>query len=389
MRIIHVIDYFQPKLGYQETFLAREHARAGHDVYVVTSDRYNRIVYSGDAAAKLLGSRIQNAGFFVEEGIQVWRLKTLFELPNIIWLAGLKEKMIELEPDLVIVHGITNISAVRIAGLKNKSRKFKLVYDDHATPDNATGRMRLLYPVFRWLFSKGIRRAADALLAILPETKTFMHRKYGIPLDRISVVPLGADTELFQFDAGAREELRKKLDIKDEEVIFIYTGKVIPIRQLPVFIEAAATMMPNHQNMRILIVGGGSPEYIDQLKRLVDAAKLTDRFTWLDAVPNDELYRMYSAADTAVLPYGGSIGIREAIACGLPIIIGKDSKITELVDGKNGFLFSEGDAVDLAKQMEKLLDSRLRREMGQNSRRLAEDRFVWKNIAEQFVTAAG
>jgi len=297
--------------------------------------------------------------------------------------------MIELEPDLVIVHGITNISAVRIAGLKNRSRKFKLVYDDHATTDNATGRMKVLYPLFRWLFSPGIQRAADALLAILPETKTFMNRKYGIPLDRISVVPLGADTELFQFDAGAREDLRKKLDIADEEVVFIYTGKVIPIRQIPVLIEAAAITMPSYQNMRVLIVGGGSPEYINELKGLVDTTKLTDRFIWLDAVPNDELYRMYSAADAAVLPYGGSIGMREAIACGLPIIIGKDSKITELVDGNNGFLFSEGNAVDLAKQMEKLLDSGLRREMGWNSRRLAEDRFAWKSIAAQFLTAAG
>ena len=384
-----MIDYFQPKLGYQETFLAREHARAGHDVYVVTSDRYNRIVYSGDAAAKLLGSRIQNAGFFIEEGIQVWRLKTLFELPNIIWLTGLNEKIIELEPDLVIVHGITNLSAVRIAGLKNKMQKFKLIFDDHATPDNATGRMKVLYPLFRWLFSPGIQRAADALLAILPETKMFMNRNYGIPLDRISVVPLGADTELFQFDTGAREEIRKKLDIADEEVVFIYTGKVIPIRQLPVLIEAAANTMPSYQTMRVLVVGGGSPEYINELKRLVATAKLTDRFIWLDAVPNDELYRMYSAADAAVLPYGGSIGIREAIACGLPIIIGKDSKITELVDGNNGFLFSEGNAVDLAKQMEKLLDSGLRKEMGQNSRRLVEDRFAWKNIAERFVTVAG
>ena len=141
--------------------------------------------------------------------------------------------------------------------------------------------------------------------------------------------------------------------------------------------------------MRVLIVGGGSPEYISELKRSVDAAKLTDRFTWLDAVPNEELYRMYSTADVAVLPYGGSIGMREAIACSLPIVIGKDSKITELVDGNNGFLFHEGDAADLARQMEKLLDPGLRKEMGQNSRRLAEDRFVWKNIAAQFISAAG
>jgi hypothetical protein len=52
MKIIHVIDYFQPQLGYQETFLAKEQAKQGHEVYVLTSDRYNPIVYKGNAAKK-------------------------------------------------------------------------------------------------------------------------------------------------------------------------------------------------------------------------------------------------------------------------------------------------------------------------------------------------
>jgi hypothetical protein len=28
MRIVHIIDYYQPAMGYQETFLAREHVYA-------------------------------------------------------------------------------------------------------------------------------------------------------------------------------------------------------------------------------------------------------------------------------------------------------------------------------------------------------------------------
>ena len=40
MKIVHLTSYFQPQLGYQEYFLAREHIKLGHDVWVVTSDRY-------------------------------------------------------------------------------------------------------------------------------------------------------------------------------------------------------------------------------------------------------------------------------------------------------------------------------------------------------------
>ncbi len=149
MKIVHVIDYFQPKLGYQETFLAKEHARMGHEVYVVTSDRYNPIVYSGNAAKLVLGRRIVDSGFFTEEDIKVWRQKTLFEIPHAIWMLGLEKRIQELEPDIVVVHGIVSFSAIRIARLKKKSGNFKLIYDDHMTFDNSQSKLRVLYPPFK------------------------------------------------------------------------------------------------------------------------------------------------------------------------------------------------------------------------------------------------
>ena len=38
--IVHVQSYFQPHLGYQEYFLCKSMARLGHDVHIITSDRY-------------------------------------------------------------------------------------------------------------------------------------------------------------------------------------------------------------------------------------------------------------------------------------------------------------------------------------------------------------
>ena len=135
----------------------------------------------------------------------------------------------------------------------------------------------------------------------------------------------------------------------------------------------------------IAVVGGGSSSYIEQLKQSVRLKKLEDKFTWHEAVPNKQLQRIYSAGDVAVWPYGASIGMREAMACGLPIIIGKDSKVTELIDYNNGLIYQEGDTSDLTQKMEKLLDPALRSEMGHKSRKLVEDRFNWGTIAEQFI----
>jgi len=385
MKIIHVIDFFQPKLGYQETFLAREHAHAGHDVCIVTSDRYNPIVYSGDAAKSVLGKRVVGAGYFVEEGIQVWRLKTLFEVPHAIWMRGLESKIQELKPDVIIAHGIVSFFAIRIARLRSKT-SFKLIYDDHMTFVNSLSKMRILYPLFKWTFSPLIQKAADALVAILPDSKAFMHEKYGIPLERIVIIPLGADDELFRFDSVARQQVRSKLAIDEGDIVFVYAGKIIPEKCVPILVEAGAKLMAGHNNIKVMLVGGGMQSYIDKLKRDIETKSLGGRFVWHEAVPNEQLYRIYSAADVAVWPIGASISMREAMACGLPIIVSEDSGVTELVDYHNGLKFSGGDAIDLARQMERLLDPELRREMGEKSRRATEEKFNWKMISRQFLS---
>ncbi len=389
MKIVHIADYFQPKLGYQEPFLAREYAKAGHDVCVLTSDRYNPTLYFGKATEQVMSERIVGAGFFVEEGIKVFRLKPLFEIQLQVWMVGLEKRIRELNPDLVIMHNIVCFSALRVARLKKRVGNFKLIYTDSMTFANSLSRLKILYPLFKWLFSPLIQKSADALVAISPATRVFMHKRYGIPLERISIIPLAADDELFRFNAIARQEIRNQLHIKENDIVFIYTGRIVPYKRLHLLIEAAANLMTKHSNIRVMLVGGGSQSYIEQLKQDIRAKKLEARFAWHEAVPNEQLYRIYSAADVAVWPYGASIGMREAIACGLPIIIGERSNETEVIEYKNGLTYREEDVSDLAQQMEKLLDNQLRREMSRNSRKLVEDKLNWRIIAQQFVGLVG
>lgn len=383
MRIIHVAYYFYPSLGYQEAHLARAQSKLGHEVYIVTSDRYAPLIYSKNKG--LLGSRIKGVGFFIEEGIKVWRLKTLFEMPHQIWVLGLEKKIQELKPDLVIVHGIVNFAALRIARLKKQQGNFKLIYDDHMTFDNSGSKMKIFYPLFRWFFSPLIQKAADVLVAILPETKVFMHRRYGIPLDRVVIIPLGADDNLFNFDTASRREIRSQLSLNESDVVFIYTGKIIPEKRLDLLIEAAARLAEEYSCVKVMLVGDGSQTYIDGLRKHIRTNNLEGKIVWHDALPNKELPKFYCAADVAVWPRGASISQREAMACNLPIIISEGSMVTELVDYNNGLICREGDVAHLAQQMEKLLDPQLRKEMGSNGRKYVEEKLSWRIIARQFI----
>jgi len=380
---VHIIDYFQPQLGYQETFLTREQAKMGHEVYVVTSDGYSPYMWRD--AGELLENRIRGVGLFTEEGTKVWRLKVLFKVQHQIWLIGLEKKIREIKPDIIIIHGIVSFSAIRIARLKKKLGNFKLIYDDHMKLDASKSKLSVLYPLFKRTFSRLIQEAADALVGIGDTCKVFMNVKYGIPLERITVIPLGADDELFRFDAIARQEIRSKLAISESDMVFIYTGQIAPFKKVTLLIEAVPKLMKKYSNLRLLLVGSGPSPYIERMKQDIKAEGLEDRFIWHDVVHNKELYKFYSAADVAVWPCGATISQREAMSCRLPIIISEDSLVTELVSYNNGLICREEDACDVARQMEKLLDPKLRSEMGNNSRKFVEERFTWRIIAKQFL----
>lgn len=385
MIYVYVTDYFSPELGYFEAFLPREQARMGHEVHVVTSDRYSPLVYQ--AHSELLGERVRGDGFFIEEGIRVWRLRTLFEISHVIWMCGVEDKIKELRPDIVHVGGIARLTAIRIAMLKKKMNNFKLIYVDGMTLDNSTSKLRVLYPLFRWPFSSLIRESADALVGVVDASRDFMVRRYGIAPERITVIPLGADDELFRFDEDARHELRSQLSLNERDIVFIYTGKIIPEKRLPLFVEAVKLMKTsnNIKVLKVLFVGNGLPTYIEEMKQIIRDAGLESNFRWHDAVPNAELNKFYSAADVAVWPRGASISQREAMACGLPIIISEGSMVTELVDYANGLICQEENPSHLAEQMERLLNPELRKEMGRNGRKFVEEKLSWKIVARQFI----
>jgi glycosyltransferase involved in cell wall biosynthesis len=385
MKIIHVIDYFQPQLGYQETFLAKEQAKQGHEVFVLTSDRYSPIVYRGNAAKKILGNRIKGTGFFVEEGIKVWRLKTLFELPHAIWMLGLEKKINEINPDVIHIHGIVNFAAIRGALLKKKNDKGFLIFDDHMLFIASKSPLRCLYPIFKWTFAKLILSQADALVGVAGSCKDFMHKKYGFPLEDIKVIPLGADDSLFNRDLKIRKALREKYCFEESDVVFIYAGKIISEKGPHILVEAACKLMKEYNNVKVFLVGNGSPEYIQQIQKIIVTNNQEDRFILHDAVPNKDLYKLYSTVDVAVWPKEASLSMMEAMSCELPVIISGNSEVKERVYHDNGFTYTYEDPNNLAEKMELLLNPQKRADMGANGRKYIKEHLSWKVISEQFI----
>jgi len=394
MRILHVQPYFQPKLGYQETYLTRKQTQAGHEVLMITSDRYFPYSNYESTFGPILGNRIVGTGKFEEEGVNVHRLPVHFELSSsgVLVLKGLERACADFQPDAVLCHGALTITAWRMARIK-KRLGAAMIFDNHGSDFNTDFTKTLsrrVYRVFlRRIIAPKVTGAADVLVAIGESEKSLLAREFNIDPDTIDVLWLGADTDIFFFDKEAREKTRNSIGIAKDHILIVYAGKWAPQKGLHLLLDAFNSLKEKRNDIHLLLVGGGNEDYVALIKSKVKAESKKNSVTFIDMVPTEKLRDFYSAADIGVWP-GISNTILEAMACRLPVIIPEVvSPLTDnkhLLKGGAAIGFDRGDLEKLRKKMETLIsEPTLRMETGRKARRLIESELSWDVISKQFV----
>lgn len=390
LRIVHVTDYSQPKLGYQEVSLARAQIRAGHEAFIVTSDRYRPFPDYERSVRPVLGERVRVPGRGIEEGIPIYRLPVRFEYWYRVWLKGLVSTIDELAPDVVVVHGVLSFNAIRAARMKTATppRNFRLIIDDHMVPGTqGHSKAGWVHRIFRLTLAPIIQRRADALVAVYSATTDYMTSHYGFPPEALHLIPLGADTNVF-FPASAesRSALRSRLGLESHETVFIYAGKLIPEKGAHLLVDAALSLIPRHPTIRIMMVGAGPAEYVARMKALAEAQEVADRVMWIGAVPNSALADLYRSADIGVWPRLSSLTMIEAQACGLPVVVSDFPPAVERVRRGGGLVFRTDDVRDLeAKLEELLLDGERRRRLGREAASIIAATLGYRLLSERML----
>lgn len=383
MRIVHLIDYFQPLMGYQETFLAREQIRQGHTVTVVTSDRYAPLPNYASTVQPLLGPRVRGAGDFTEEGIPVKRLPVWFERSNRCLLKGLTPVIRALRPEVVHAHNVVKLSTLQIARLKEKLN-FGLLVDDHQHPVdlNQRGTGTIFFRAFRRFVMPYLRQRIDALVGVTEEIADVIRYTYGFDRPPVAAIELGVDCDLFCRIPEARARIRADLGLGEGQLLVIYTGKLIPAKGIQWLIQALEGIDPG---IHAMLLGNGPDEYVSQLHQLANSGTTRGRVHFLPAVKQADLPNYYSAADVACWPKGVSIATLEAAACELPLIIAKNT-VPERVAHQNGCEYCEGTVLDLAEHLERLFRDRVEtRAMGERSRQMVLANHSWRRINQRFM----
>lgn len=221
--------------------------------------------------------------------------------------------------------------------------------------------------------AEAIYKCADAICAV---SDTYCQRALTTneKCNHGTTVFLG--TELATYDKYAKQ--KPILTKKDGEVWVAYCGTLGSSYDLTVVIDALAIL--NDKRVRLIVMGDG-PRF-DEFKNNAIEKKIQAEF--VGRLSYNKMCALLSTCDITVNPIAHmaaqSIINKHAdyAASGLPVVSTQENReYRQLVEDYDmGFNCNNSDPEDLAKRIKSLVeDEELRKRMGKNARRCAEERF--------------
>jgi len=246
----------------------------------------------------------------------------------------------DIDCDIIHVHDwMTSIAGIQAKKILNKP----LVMHIHSTEFDRTAgwpnTMILNYEKLGLINS-------DLIIAISEYTKNILIDKYKIPSEKIEVVHNAINSTI---NIGLQEKEFTK------EKIVLFLARLSIQKGADYLLKAAQKVLQNKKNVKFVIVGKGP-----MLKTLINLAislDITDNVIFTGALSHEEVDKAYSFADLFVMPsVSEPFGLTclEAIKNGTPVIISKQSGVSEVV--KNCLKVDYWDVDALASKIISVLD---------------------------------
>ncbi|MBD0844050.1 glycosyltransferase [Streptomyces sp. TRM68416] len=206
--------------------------------------------------------------------------------------------------------------AARLAGVR------AVVATEHSLGDSQMEGRRLS-PGVRGLYLAG-ERLGRMTVAVSPTVADRLKR-WGVPAQRIEVVPNGIDLERFRFDPVQRLRTRRRLGLPEDAYVVGGIGRLTAGKDFGTVIRALAQLPADYW---LLLVGGGPEENV--LRRIAHEAGVADRVLFTgerpyvpDGTPGPDLPALTAAMDLLASPSpeeAFGLAAVEALASGLPVL---------------------------------------------------------------------
>ncbi|MBU3704016.1 MAG: glycosyltransferase family 4 protein, partial [Ilumatobacteraceae bacterium] len=243
--------------------------------------------------------------------------------------------------------------------------------------DHTKGRYKR-FGISRWYsFVKMQGKVASKMPRIVVVSENSIkdiHDDMGVSLDRMRLVPVGVDPDLFRPIPGVTRKPGHLITTASADVA---------LKGLSYLLEAMAKLR-TERDIRLTIIGKPKP---GKSADLIDSLGLRDHIDFVSGVPDERIVELYAEAELAVVPSlyeGFSLPAIEAMCTGICLVATDGGALPEVTgtDGATVLQCKAGDVDALAAALRRGLDdAELRVRIGANGRRRVVERWSWRHCA--------
>ncbi|MEX2625573.1 MAG: glycosyltransferase family 4 protein [Ilumatobacteraceae bacterium] len=202
-----------------------------------------------------------------------------------------------------------------------------------------------------------------------------IHADMGVDYDRMRLVPVGVDPELF----------RPLPDVGRRPGRLITTASAdVAMKGLSYLIEAMAKLR-TERDVTLTVIGKPKP---GRTMEMIERLGLRPHIEFVSGVTDDRIVELYSEAELAVVPSlyeGFSLPAIEAMCSGTPLVATDGGALPEVTgaDGETVLGCRAGDVESLTAAIARGLDDpELRARVGAAGRQRVLERWTWRRCAE-------
>ena len=353
--------------------LSKTLIKDGHDVTVVTYKE-------GDAPY-----------FEDDKGVKVYRVDNYMINPNnfIDWIMQLNFNLIAKANELIakegnfdIIHAHDWLVAYAAKTLKN-SYNIPIVATIHATE---SGRNSGIHDeTQRYINDTEWMLTYEASEVIVNSNymKNELQRLFGLPYEKINVVPNGVNLNLFN---GVERDynFRRKFAMDNEKII-LFMGRLVYEKGIQHLIAAMPKILNGYHDAKLVICGKGG--MMDELKAEANSLGISQKVYFAGYMNGKDVQRMYKAADIAVFPSTyepfGIVAL-EAMLSENPVVVSDIGGLNEIVQHReNGMKTYCGNPNSIADSiLELLYDHKLCADIVKKAKNKVRNEYNWSKIAQ-------
>lgn len=172
---------------------------------------------------------------------------------------------------------------------------------------------------------KLIMKRSNKVICVSKALKSYFLNKFKLNEEKFSVFPGAADSELFFYNEGLRNDVRKELDLDSSDILIVYSGRLEMIWEIPDEIfDFFRNLLTKDHRFKLLLI---TPD-VDLANEMIGDYKF-ENVTYVKKVELPEVNRYLNAADVGLLlredipmnNVASPTKFAEYLMAGLPVLI--------------------------------------------------------------------